>query len=198
MKGWYFERWRHSLAARGIRTSLKTKSLNLNGPIVAKTHGIPITIKDPPNSRQVYPVTPIDVKKTFDAIPKHELVGISEINFRHPGIPATKQDKAWAQYVRSDKRINVFTQKFDGEELLDVDRGLEAPEEAREYMLNYVLPHEAAHHTIQYVWGFNNDPMIKEEARADAKTFGYYPLDKKVEKAFMEKRKEDFGPKGSI
>jgi hypothetical protein len=140
----------------------------------------------------------MDVKTTFDAMPKHELAGISEINFRHPGIPATKQDKAWAQYARSDKRINVFTQQFDDDQFVNVDPGLEDPEKAREYVINYVLPHEVAHHTIQYVWGYDDDPMIKEEARADAKTYGYYPLDKAVEKKFIDMRRADFGPKGSI
>jgi len=194
---WYNQSYRHSLAARGVRTSLYSKKLN--GRLVATTRqGIPITVKDPPKSRQVYPVTPTEVKQVFDKMPKHDVVGISEINFRRPGIPATKQDKAWAQYARDDKRINIFTQKTDGEELLEVDRGLENPKDAKEYMVDYVLPHEVAHHTIQYVWGLNKDPMKVEEARADAKTAGYNPLDSDVEKAFIKKREADFGPKGSI
>jgi hypothetical protein len=75
---------------------------------------------------------------------------------------------------------------------------LENPEDAKDYVINYVLPHEAAHHTIQYVWGFDNDSMKKEEARADAKVAGYNPLNVDVEKAFIKQREADFGPKGSV
>jgi hypothetical protein len=186
------------LASKGIRTSFKSK-YSLKGVVVAQTrHGIPITVKDLPDSNNVYPVEIADVKREFDKKSPSMLKGLKEINFRKPGIPATKQDKAWAQYARGDKRINIFTQKFDGNKLVDVDYGLEAPNDARKYMLKYVIPHEVSHHTIQHVWGYNKDPMIVEEARADALTFGKNPFDKQTEREFIKEREASFGPKGSV
>jgi hypothetical protein len=201
MKGWRYQSYRHSLAARGVRTSLRAKHTQLNGSLVAKTkHGIPITMKDKPDCDNKYPVSVNEVKEVFDEKPYDEVVGITEINFRKPGIPATKQDKAWAQYVRSKKRVNVFTQKFDNKkkQFEDVDLGTENPENARMHMIDYVLPHEVAHHTLQHVWKKDKDPMIVEEARADAMAAGMNPLDKNVEKVFIKSRKDQFGPKGSI
>lgn len=195
MKGWYRDSWKHSLAAKGIRTRRNA----LCGRVVGHTpQGIPITIKEPPAKGTVYPVAPQDVSASLKRFSKEDLQDLKEINFRNPGPEMTKQPYAWAQYARKDRRINVFSQKTDGKHLLDVEQELSDPVQARAYMKSYVLPHEASHHVNQHTLGLNQDSMIVEEARADALAAGYDPTKKGVVDRFIAGRRERFGPKGSI
>jgi hypothetical protein len=198
-KGWYFESWRHSLAAKGIRTSLHSK---LNGSLVGKTrHGIPITVKAPSKTLKkgrAYPIAPDEVKQRFDKFKKKEVEGITEINFRDPGIPATKQDKAWAQYARGDRRVNVFSQPFKKGKFKEVELELEDPWKAKEHMAGYVLPHETGHHYYQYNLKMDKDDVLTEEARADAFAAGEDPKKPWVLAKYRQNRKQMFGRKGSI
>lgn len=180
--------WRGNYAAK-----------KLNGKKVAETEqGIPITIKDKEKSDRKYPISPKDAKKTFDSLPPEMVEGITEVNFREPGIPATKQDKAWAQYVRSKQRVNIFSQPYKSGKFQEVDRGLENKSEAKRYMMSYVVPHETAHHYLQHNLGMNNDPEIIEEARADALAYGDNPFDSKVVEKYIGDRQDKFGIKGTI
>jgi hypothetical protein len=199
MKGWYRDYWQHSLAAKGIKTSMYRK---LNGSLVGKTrHGIPITIKAPSNTAKkgrAYPVSPMEVKDRFNKFKSSEVKGITEINFRDPGIPATKQDKAWAQYVRSDKRINVFSQPYEKGEFKEVEPELEKPKEAEKHLAGYVLPHEVGHHYYQHNKKMDKGNVLTEEARADAFAADENPENPVVLARFKHQRKQMFGRKGSI
>lgn len=171
----------------------------LNGKKVAETNqGIPITIRNKAGPGREYPVTPSDIKRNFNAMEPEIVDGIKEVNFRDPGIPATKQDKAWAQYVRSDQRVNIFSQPQRKGRFDQVDPGLESPEKAKHYMMSYVVPHEVAHHYLQHNLKLDQDTMLIEEARADAMTFGKNPLDSVVVERFKRGRQSQFGPKGTI
>jgi hypothetical protein len=199
-KGWYFESYRHALAAKGIKTSMYRKPLN--GYVVNKTRqGIPITVRSPNKTlakKRAYPISPEQAKERFDKLKSSEVKGITEINFRDPGIPATKQDKAWAQYARSDKRINIFSQPYDGRKFSDVEPEYEQPLAAKNYVSKYILPHEVGHHYYQYNLKLNEDPMLLEEARADAFVAGENALKEPVLKKFIKKRQVQFGEKGTI
>jgi hypothetical protein len=199
MKGWYYQSYRHALAAKGIRTSMYRK---LNGRIVGKTrHGIPITVKSPSDTvakKRAYPISPEQAKERFDRMKPSEVKGITEINFRDPGIPATKQDKAWAQYARGDKRINLFSQPYDGRKFSDVEPEYENPVAAKNYVSKYILPHEVGHHYYQHNLKMDSDPMIVEEARADAFVAGKDARKKPVLKKFIKSRQIMFGKKGTI
>ena len=200
-KGWYYHSYGHSLAAKGVRTSMYKKK-HLNGYVVGKTrHGIPITVKSPSKTvskGRAYPITPEQAKERFNKMKPSEVNGITEINFRDPGIPATKQDKAWAQYARNDRRINLFSQPFNGDKFSDVEPEYEQPEAAEGYVSKYIIPHEVGHHFYQHNLKMDEDPMLVEEARADAFAAGQDARKKPILKKFINKRKIMFGSKGSI
>lgn len=160
----------------------------LNGTVIDYTgQGIPITMKGRVKEGCVYPVSPEEVKQSFAEF-NGAASGITEINFRNPGIPATKQDKAWAQYVRSKQRINIFSQPK-----------VEAKQPGvKKHMLGYVIPHEVAHHHAQYNMKLTEDPEIVEEARADALVARQDPLDKQILGRQIAHRKVLFGPRGSV
>ena len=194
-KGWWGCPHRHSLAAKGVRTSFRYK---LNGRKVAEVQGIPITVRNKEKKDRKYPISPKDAKKTFDALPPEMVEGIKEVNFRDPSIPATKQDKAWAQYVRSKQRVNIFSQPYKSGKFQEVDQGLENKSDAKRYMMSYVVPHETAHHYLQHNLKLDKDPEIIEEARADALTYGDNPFDPKVVEEYVGDRQNKFGPRGTI
>lgn len=161
-------------------------------PIAHTRQGIPITIKNPFRTSfngKRYPVTPQEVKQEFDKLSDEAVVGIKEINFRDPSeVPGSKQGLAWAQYARSDKRINIFSQPKEE---------AQNPENRR-YLMAYVLPHEAAHHATLHNMKLTEDPMIVEEARADAMVSGENPLSRAVVKKHIAMRQAQFGPKGTV
>jgi hypothetical protein len=161
-------------------------------PIAYTKQGIPITIKNPLRTSfngKRYPVTPEEVKQEFDNLSDEAVAGIKEINFRDPSeVPGSKQGLAWAQYARSAKRINIFSQpKAEAQN-----------PENRRYLMAYVLPHEAAHHATLHNMKLTEDPMIVEEARADAMVYGENPLNQKVLQRRIALRQAQFGPKGTV
>jgi len=161
-------------------------------PIDKTKQGIPITLQNPEETvskGRKYPVSPIDVKKKFGEIPKESVEGISEISFRDPcEVAGTKQKMAWAQYVRSKNRINIFSQP-----------GAEADNpKNRVHMISYVVPHEAAHHTALKVLKEDQNPMIVEEAQADLIVKGKDPLNSANIKEAVKERKVMYGEKGTI
>jgi hypothetical protein len=201
---WFREYHRHSLAARGIPTSRyafsrrrKPGQYELHGHISAKTRqGIPITIQKPAAPGKSYPITPQDAKKALDKLPDASMRGIKEINFRDPGLPMTKQDKAWAQYVRSQQRINVFSQPYKNGEFIEAEPENRSPDAARRHMEEYVLPHEVGHHRAA-----KKDPdlpIIVEEAKADAFAAKENPEDRATVESYIEDRQIMFGSKGTI
>lgn len=190
MKGWHNQNWRHSLAAKGVKTG------RLNGKVFTRTKsGIPITIRESPRAGECYPISPLQAKAVVDGLPRESTDGIKEINFRRPGIPATKQDKAWAQYVRSEARVNIFPQKQEGNRFVQVEPENEDPNNAREHMEKYVIPHEIGHHVVVK---HNPDmPLAVEEAIADTFAAKETINRQNVEK-HLNKRIDTFGPKGTI
>jgi hypothetical protein len=199
--GWFRESYRHSLAARGVtsnRYSFKAKQLN--GIIVARTrHGIPVTIRGNALPGTAWPISPSEIVSTLDKVPTPVITGIKEINMRNPGPAMTKQPFAYAQYVRSDPpRINIFPQKFNGREFVDVDPGLNDPAALNKYMKNYVLVHEPAHHFFQHNLKMNSDPVLTEEARVDLFVKGGNPFDKMELEKEKKLRVVNYGPTGSV
>lgn len=173
--------WRNNYAAK------------LTGfPIAYTRQGIPITIKNPFRTSfegKRYPVTPEEVKEDFDKLSDEAVAGIKEINFRDPSeVPGSKQGLAWAQYVRSARRINIFSQPKEE---------AQNPENRR-YLMAYVIPHEAAHHATLHNLKLTEDPEIVEEARADAMVSGENPLNESVVRKHIAMRQAQFGPKGTI
>jgi len=161
-------------------------------PIDNTKQGIPITVQNPAETlskERKYPVSPADVKKRFGEIPKESVEGISEISFRDPcEVAGTKQKMAWAQYVRSKNRINIFSQP-----------GAEADNPKNKvHMMSYVVPHEAAHHTALKVLKEDQNPMIVEEAQADLIVKGKDPLNPANIREAVKERKMMYGEKGTI
>ena len=161
-------------------------------PIDNTRQGIPITVQNPVETvskGRKYPVSPADVKKKFGELPKESVDGISEISFRDPcEVAGTKQKMAWAQYVRSKNRINIFSQPAS-----------EADNPKNQvHMVSYVVPHEAAHHTALKVLKEDKNPMIVEEAQADLIVKGKDPLNPKNIQEAVKERKAMFGEKGTV
>jgi len=187
---WHYQSWRHALARRGIKTA------KYNGNIVARTrHGIPITVKESAQQGKAYPLTPGQAKEALDKMPATAISGIKEVNFRDPGIPATKQDKAWAQYVRTKKRINIFSQPYKNGKFHDTECG-GSKSEVAEHMKDYVLPHEVGHHRAAKK--DPNLPIIVEEAKADAFAAKQNPDDPLITEMHINDRVSQFGSKGTI
>jgi hypothetical protein len=187
---WFRESWRHAYARRGIKTG------KYNGSIVARTrHGIPITLKEPAQPGKAYPLTPEQAKEALDKMPDKAISGIEEVNFRDPGIPATKQDKAWAQYVRTKKRINIFSQPYSHGRFHDSECG-GTKKEVAEHMKSYVIPHEVGHHRAAKV--DPKLPIIVEEAKADAFAARENPENQIVVERHINDRIATYGSKGTI
>jgi hypothetical protein len=190
---WHYEGWRHSLAAKGQKTYRK-----LNGKVLDHTkHGVPITMQSKPEPGKAYPVGPKEVKDVLNNIPQKDIKGLTEVNFRNPSpVAGSKQDKAWAQYVRSKKRINVFSQPYKNGKFNDVEPGNESPQAAKKHIQGYVLPHEVGHHSAAMK---NPDlPIIVEEAKADAFAAHENPESPKVLEKHINHRIMMFGEKGTI
>jgi len=203
---WFREYYRHSMAARGISTTLSTSRYGfakrrhdylLHGHVLTKTrHGIPITIQKPAAPGKSYPISPNDAKRVLDKMPDAAVRGIKEVNFRDPGIPATKQDKAWAQYVRTEKRINIFSQPYKGGKFIEAEPENRDPSAAEEHMKEYVIPHEVGHHRAAKK--DPNLPIIVEEAKADAFAAKQNPEDPITVENHINNRQLMFGDKGTI
>jgi len=179
MRGWRYESWRHSLARKGIKTK------KLHGKIYTKTrHDIPITVNKPEAGKK-YPITPEQVKKKMDYLPECEVKGLKEVVFKNPDAPG--QEKAWAQFTRSDGKINIFSQPveagtIDGEPVEEVNKKME----------DYVVPHEVSHNYMWNVVKHRDDPEEVEEAKADLKTFGKDYNNKKLIREQIERRRNGY------
>jgi hypothetical protein len=126
-------------------------------------HGIAITFNKP-NKGTVYPVTPDQVKEELDSMDSHSVHGLKEVVFKNPDAPG--QDKAWAQFTRSDGKINIFPQKVGPDGKID---GMDV-KQVNNHMTEYVLPHEVAHNYLWNVVKHRDDPEEIEEAKAWAIT----------------------------
>ena len=200
MKGWYREHYRHTLAAYGVKTSKRAKYKLHGTKMMTTKNGIPITLRGPPGEARIYPVSPNEVKRVVDKMPDKMTHGIKEINFREPGIPATKQDKAWAQYVRSEGRVNIFSQPYDHKKLVfrEVEPENINPENANNHMKDYVIKHEIGHHFAIKYMDADNKLLKVEEAIADAIAHDMDPYNKNIVDHFVKEREEVFGEKGTI
>lgn len=198
MKGWFNQSWRHSLAARRIKTTYK----GLNGRVLAKSrHGISITLKANPKPGTAYPVSASDVKAVLDKMPDHAVEKLKEVNLRPPSeVAGAKQDKAYAQWVRTREnggnRINIFTQKYENGKFKEVEPGNEDPNALRAHMKKYVIPHEIGHHVVTKE--DNKMPIILEEAKADAFAARENYNDPFVIDKHINNRMMLFGEKGTI
>ena len=157
--GWYRHSYEHLLASKGI----KIRSSRTG--IVARSGSIPIIARPLPKNT-AYPVAPNEVKDILDSFPKEDLKGLKSVEFVPP--KDEQQKNAWAQFVRSKKKMLVFSQKsgkdgkISGKELKEV----------REHMKRYVIPHELGHAVA--LRKLPTDKRLSlAEARADGYAFGF-------------------------
>lgn len=165
-RGWYGESVRHSLAARGVRTSsqyLKRKSA-------------PIKIKAFPHAPgKAYPINERAVKEVLDR-QGDNVKGIKEIHMTEPR--TAEEAEAYARYMRKDRVIRVFAQPKE-----EVDDRLYA------MMKNDILPHEVGHHVALYKRKITDPEIEMAEARADAHAAGF-----DVEDSDVHKFRQDMQP----
>jgi len=198
MRGWHNQSWRHSLAARRIKTSNKY----LNGRVLARSrHGIPITVQQDPKPGTAYPVSAKDIKTVLDKMPDEAVEKLKEVNLRPPSeVAGAKQNLAYAQWVRTREnggnRINIFTQKYKNGKFKDVEPDKEDPDNLRAHMKNYVIPHEIGHHVVTKE--DNKMPIILEEAKADAFAARENYNDPYVIDRHISNRIMQFGNKGTV
>ena len=121
----------------------------------------------------VYPISPEEVDKLFKNMNPRDYKGIKGVEFVRP---TEKQKGAWAQYVRSSKKIKIFSQPFkDGK----VD-GWDA-RQLNKHIKEYVIPHEVGHYKA--LRGGKTDKRLEvAEARADANVAKMDPFDKDVKR----------------
>jgi hypothetical protein len=182
MKGWFYESQRHSLAARGYSTFSK-KNVDLNyikyysnverryPGKQAVIEGIPIKA-DKLEEGRLYPLTPEDVKKVLGRMSSDDLKGIKEIEFVNP---KGEQKDAWGQYVRSKKKVLIFSQPAVDGKLDGCD-----PDTVKKHIELYVLPHEVGHHIALNQRHITDKDIRVAEARADANVAGLDVQDKAV------------------
>lgn len=182
--GWYNESARHSLAARGYGSIyLKRKHpLQVDTLMhrfdarkpghVGMVHGVPM-YADKLKEGMVYPITPEAVRKVFGRMPPEDLKGMNSVEFVDP---KGEQNGAWAQYVRSKRKILIFGQPVRPDGTIDG----EEPEMLRKHIELYVLPHEVGHHKALYHDKITDKHIEVAEARADANVVGMAPDDKAV------------------
>jgi hypothetical protein len=165
--GWQHDSYRHYLAAKGYKTTHTRPGL------VGYIWRIPIHSQQiPPN--QAYPISPEDVKKRLGSMDKADLKGVTAIDFVQP--KNSEQENAYAQYVRSKRKLLIFSQDVDGKGNIDG----RPVEEVRKKMIDYVLPHEIGHHRALYKARITDKHIEMAEARADANVVGMDPNDRDV------------------
>ena len=133
--------------------------------------GIPITVDKLPEGT-IYPITPDEVKKVLEMMDPADLKGIDSVEFRTPN---GDQKEAWAQYVRSKKKIYIFAQTFKDGKIDGQD-----PDTLKKHIKEYVLPHEVGHHIALHKYKKTDRSLAMAEARADANVVGMDPMDKDV------------------
>jgi len=137
---------------------------------VGQVQGIPIKVQRI-EKEKVYPVTPRDVQVVLGRMPRDNVKGIAAIEFANP---KGEQQHAWAQYVRSSRKIVIFSQPLSMGLVDNQD-----PVWVRRHIREYVLPHEVGHHKALRT-GFTDQDIKKAEARADANVVGLSPFDRDV------------------
>lgn len=178
-KGWRYESIRHSLARRGIRT------VPVRAGRLATVRGVKIMAEPVPKG-QIYPVSPNDVKKLIERKPVDDTKGLTKVEFVPP---RDKQEKgAWARYVRSKRKMLIFSQPVNKEGQV----AGEDPDHVREYMTGYVLPHELGHHVALERRKITDGKLETAEARADGYAAGMDVEDKDI-KMFESRHKDAAG-----
>jgi hypothetical protein len=166
--GWRNDSYRHYLASKGFKT-VRSKAGH-----VGSVHGVPITAQ-PLQKGEAYPVSPEEVKKELELMPKEDLRGLKEIQFVRPR--DKEQEGAWAQMVRSKRKMLIFSQPVKNGKMDDVKIGT-----ARSILKNYVIKHELGHHVALYNRKRTDSSMSMAEARADAYVVGMDVEDRDVGK----------------
>jgi hypothetical protein len=157
-----------------VMKSTKSGVLARVGSIRIKAERLP--------SGQVYPVTPQEVKEILETMPKEDLKGLKSVEFVPPR--DKHQKAAWAQEIRSKKKILIFSQKAskDGKRISGRDA-----KTVREHIKSYVVPHEVGHYSALRTLP-TDKTLAMAEARADAYAFGMDIRDRdaKIFKKFHE------------
>ncbi len=161
-RGWYNDSFRHSLAAKGVRTYTKRK-VRKTIPIIAERH----------EKGRVYPITKKDAKSFLARQDRDNLKGLKAIRFTQPRNKT--QEGAWAQYLRGKREILVFAQPKH-----------EVTHFSSKAIKKDVLDHELGHHVALYRRKKTDADIEMAEARADAFAAGFDVEDKDV-KNFMLK-----------
>jgi len=136
-----------------------------------------------PEEGRVYPITPVEAKKVLDNDVNAK--NLKEIRFTNP--KDKFQNDAYAQYVRRDRRINIYSQpaiKAEGKTYFVEKTELIRPSELNHVIKYKVLPHEAAHHRILYKDRITDKRVETAEARAEALRHGKNYKDAHVVKRF--------------
>lgn len=170
--GWRYMSHEHRLARMGIRT--KSYRPGVQGSV----YGAKILVERHPEG-EVYPVTPDEVKRRVAQLPEEDVRGLKSIEFVKPN--EGEQRDAWAQLIRSKKKLLIFSQKVskDGKKISGDD-----PRRVREHMLTYVIPHEVGHHVALNKRDITDKHLYTAEARADAYAAGMDVEDRDGVKAF--------------
>ena len=169
-RGWFNESHRHYLARMGVSTRMFVSRRRAG--FAGKVKGVPVYVKKLQKDR-IYPVTTRDVMAVLSKMPQEDLKGMSRVEFANP--KDVNQEGAWAQYIRSKRKLVVFSQPFDGE-TIDGKR----PEDVRRQIREYVLPHEVGHHKALYRAKITDPDLSMAEARADANVIGMSVTDSDV------------------
>lgn len=196
MKGWHYESARHALARRGIPTTQYC-------PSKTSFRGIPIRIRPVPEG-QAYPVSLRDVKMELAQMPDREVKMLKGVELTPPRDAQEKE--AWARYVRSKKEVRIFSQPVNNNGKI----AGEDPEQVRQHMVRYVLPHELGHHKALTVEGITDKKLSMAEARADAAVAGmsvkdkdakvFQPMHKEADRRFNASMSQTWGlvPRGRV
>jgi hypothetical protein len=152
--GWRYESHRHKLAAQGISTKRYKPGR------FATVRGTQIIVKPHP-AGEAYPVTPEDVKRKLEELPAEDTKGLKAVEFVKPN--EGEQRNAWAQQIRSKRKMLIFSQKVRGNKI-----GGEDAVKVRQHMLGYVIPHEVGHFVALNKRNITDRRLATAEARADA------------------------------
>ena len=171
-KGWFNESYRHYLASKGVSTA---KYFKRKSPKISIEH---------PLKNRKYPITPSQAKRVVESYP--EASGIKEIKFQNPR--DKHQRDAYAQYMRGDRKIAVFSQPvthFNGKHYFVEKSERINPKELNGFVVKKVIPHEVGHHVA-----LKNCPTDKNikmaEARAEAARLGDNYKDDKVVRQYVD------------
>jgi len=170
--GWFNHSAEHRLARQGIRVRSHRSGT------LARVGDILITAKPLPRG-MVYPVAPEEVKSILSDLPKYDLKGLKSVEFVPP--KDKQQEGAWAQEIRSKKKILLFAQKMDANGNISG----QDPKRVRDHIKDYVVKHEVGHH-VSFKRVGTDKSLAMAEGRADAYAFGMDPADDKNAKIFKE------------